>query len=131
MKRRTAREKAFQALFQMDINDIPPRESIANVLEEGIMTDKFLETIVFGVTEHKESIDEQIQQHLEKWTIKRVASVEKTLLRMATFEMGYVEDVPNKVALNEAIELAKVFGDDQSGRFINGVLKKVLDSYEQ
>lgn len=126
MNRRAAREKAFQILFQMDINDISPEEAIEFAMDEPIK-DSFLDQLVFGVTEMKTNVDQKIEQHLEKWTLKRVASVEKTILRIAVFELDYVEDVPTKVAINEAVELCKLYGDEKSGKFVNGVLSKMID----
>lgn len=129
MNRHTAREKAFQALFQMDINEMDANEAIENILEEedGQVHDAFLDQLVFGVKENQEVIDEQISSHLEKWSFNRIASVEKTIMRIAVYEMKYQEDIPDKVSINEAIELAKTFGDDKSGSFVNGVLKKMID----
>ncbi|MFC0522662.1 transcription antitermination factor NusB [Pontibacillus salicampi] len=129
MNRHTAREKAFQAIFQMDMNEATPEEAIQNVMEEEELPvhDAFVNQLVFGVAEHKETIDQKITDHLEKWSFNRIASVEKTLLRMAVYELDYEEDIPEKVTLNEAVELAKVFGDDKSGSFVNGVLSKMID----
>ncbi|HYK71542.1 MAG TPA: transcription antitermination factor NusB, partial [Pseudoneobacillus sp.] len=82
--------------------------------------------LVFGVMEHQTEIDENIKVHLEKWTLERLANVDRSLLRMAIFEMKYCSDeVPVNVILDEAIEIAKMYGDDQSSRFINGVLAKI------
>lgn len=125
MNRRAAREKAFQILFQMDINDTEPKQAIEYALEEPI-SDSFLEQLVYGVTEHREEIDKRIAANLEKWSFQRVASVEKTILRIAAYEMDFVEEVPAKVAINEAIEIAKLYGDEKSGKFVNGVLSKMI-----
>ncbi|WP_101844247.1 transcription antitermination factor NusB [Halobacillus sp. Marseille-P3879] len=125
MKRRLAREKAFQALFQMDSSEISAHEAIDHVLNEG-ESDDFLTQLVLGVLENKEQIDTWIESHLENWTFARLARVEKTLLRMAAYEIKFNEDVPSQVAINEAVELAKIFGEDQSGKFINGVLSKMI-----
>lgn len=125
VNRREAREKAFQILFQIDMNDIDAKEAIDHVLE-GEMVDAYLHQVVFGVKEKKEEIDQWIEQFLEHWTMKRIAAVERTLLRMAVYEIKYVDDVPDKVALNEALELAKLYGDDKSSSFIHGVLSKML-----
>ncbi|GGF08330.1 N utilization substance protein B [Halobacillus andaensis] len=125
MKRRLAREKAFQALFQMNSSEIGADEAIAHVLnDEG--KDAFLTELVEGVLEHRNEIDDWIETHLENWTFTRLARVEKTLLRMAAYEIKFNEDVPSQVAINEAVELAKIFGEDQSGKFVNGVLSKMV-----
>ena len=126
MKRHTAREKALQALFQIDVGDIEPHAAIANVVETE--TDPFMETLVFGVVEHQKEIDDILRQHLEKWTLERVANVDRSILRMAVFEMKYMDDIPLSVSIDEAIELAKVFGDEKSSRFINGVLAKIKET---
>ncbi|MFC7060586.1 transcription antitermination factor NusB [Halobacillus seohaensis] len=125
MKRRLAREKAFQALFQMDSNDINMEEAIQHVVEES-GNDVFLNQLVEGVVEYKSEIDHWIEENLEHWTFARLARVEKTLLRMAAYEIKFNEEVPSQVAINEAVELAKIFGEDQSGKFINGVLSKMV-----
>jgi transcription antitermination protein NusB len=129
MKRHTAREKALQALFQVDVGGIDPQEAIKNVVdEEGI--DSFLQQLVFGVVNHQEEIDQLLRDNLEKWRLERVANVDRSILRMATYEMKYMDDIPVSVTMDEAIELAKKFGDDKSSRFINGVLSKVKDALE-
>ncbi|WP_163149938.1 transcription antitermination factor NusB [Anoxybacillus sp. MB8] len=126
MKRHTAREKALQALFQIDVGGIEPHAAIVNVAEEE--TDPFMEMLVFGVVEHQKEIDDLLRQHLEKWTLERVANVDRSILRMAVFEMKYMDDIPFNVSMDEAIELAKVFGDEKSSRFINGVLAKIKET---
>ncbi|WP_141431838.1 transcription antitermination factor NusB [Bacillus sp. 03113] len=125
MKRRTAREKALQALFQIDVSQIEPVDAIDHVLE-GVQRDKYLDELVIGVLEHKEHIDDILKGNLEKWTLERLANVDRSLLRLAVYELLYCKnEVPPNVVLNEAIEIAKIYGDDQSGKFINGVLSKV------
>ncbi|TYR82458.1 transcription antitermination factor NusB [Priestia megaterium] len=125
MKRHTARQKALQALFQCDLGQTEPMEAIENVLQNG-KKDEFLEKLVLGVVQYQDEIDHLLRDHLEKWTLDRVATVDRTILRMAVYEMKYEQEIPTNVTLNEAIELAKTFGDNQSSRFINGVLSKVL-----
>ncbi|WP_243386378.1 transcription antitermination factor NusB [Bacillus kexueae] len=127
MKRRTAREKALQALFQVDLSDIPPNEAIEHVLD-GKEGDEFLNRLVHGTIEHLQTIDELIKPHLMKWKLERLANVDRTILRMATFEMRFEESIPHDVSINEAIELAKTFGDEKSSRFVNGVLSNVKNS---
>lgn len=125
MRRSIAREKAMQILFQLEINDIDPEQAINHYLGEK-KGDVFLTQLVLGVEKHKEDIDEIIIQHLENWTIDRIASVERTILRLATYEMNFVDDIPANVSINEAVELAKKYADEQSGKFVNGVLSKII-----
>ncbi|MFD0767936.1 transcription antitermination factor NusB [Bacillus sp. CGMCC 1.60114] len=126
MKRRTARERAMQALYQMDITgEYNPKAAVENVLEEGESTNEFLETLVFGCVEYKEVIDELIRQNLKKWKLERISIVDRSILRLAVYEMKYMEDIPHSVSINEAIEIAKAYGDEESRRFINGVLSSI------
>lgn len=127
MKRRTAREKALQALFQIDVSDIDKDTAIEHVLEEEEKKDPYLTKLVDGVLSHQTSIDEQIKSYLENWTIERIANVDRNILRIATYEILYGQDtdVPANVAIDEAVEIAKRFGDDKSSKFINGVLSKI------
>ncbi|MCH1626627.1 transcription antitermination factor NusB [Fredinandcohnia quinoae] len=127
MKRRTAREKALQSLFQIDVSESEPKEAIENVLEDA-KTDPFLEQLVFGVVEKKEEIDLLLRANLEKWNLERLANVDRSILRIAVYEMKYIDEIPVKVSIDEAIELAKNFGDDSSSRFVNAILSKVKDS---
>lgn len=125
MKRRTAREKALQALFQIDVSSTEPSAAIEHVLE-GEPSDDYLTMLVNGVMEHLDEIDNLIKENLEKWSLERLATVDRNLLRIAVFELKYAhDDVPEKVVLDEAIEIAKLYGDQQSSKFINGVLSKV------
>lgn len=124
MKRRTAREKALQALFQVDVSDISPNEAIEYVLE-GTAGDEFMDRIVHGTIEHKQELDELITPYLVNWTIDRLAHIDRVILRMSVYELKYENDIPENVTLDEAIELAKTFGDDHSSKFINAVLANV------
>ncbi|WP_227395186.1 transcription antitermination factor NusB [Jeotgalibacillus aurantiacus] len=126
MKRRTAREKALQALFQMDMNEMEPEEAIENILEDE-KNDDYLTALVTGVHENKPEIDQTIQGHLERWKIDRLARVDRNILRVALYELLYKkEEVPYNVVLNEAVEISKRFGDEKSSKFVNGVLSKVV-----
>lgn len=124
MNRKTAREKAMQILFQYHVNDLLPEDAIQLFLGEESNND-YLNLIVHGVRTNHVSIDTTIEEHLENWTLDRIASVEKTILQIAVYEMIYEEDIPVSVSINEAVELAKKFGDDKSGPFVNGVLSKI------
>jgi len=127
MKRRTAREKALQALFQIDVSNTEPSLAIEHVLE-GEPSDDYLKRLVLGVVEQKAEIDNVIIGNLEKWTLDRLATVDRNLLRMAAFELKFCQEIPGNVILDEAIEIAKIYGDDQSSKFINGVLSKIKDT---
>ncbi len=123
MKRHEARKKALQALFQLDSTELAIEEAIEHVLEEE-NSSTFLEGLVHGTVENKEAIDAAIEEKLENWTLSRLPKIERTVLRLAVYELTYTEDTPDRVVLNEAIELAKTFGDEKSSKFVNGVLSK-------
>lgn len=131
MKRRTAREKALQALFQIDLSGTEMNEAIHHVLDEQ-REDAYLNHLVSGVLHHKAQIDELISNNLENWKLDRLATVDRNLLRLSTFEFAFSEDdIPVNVVINEAIEIAKMYGDDQSPKFINSVLSKIKDNYSE
>jgi len=130
MKRRTAREKALQALFQVNVSQTDPNEAIEHALDEA-RSDAFMNQLVFGTIEHEKELDELIAPHLVNWTIDRLANIDKTILRMAAYELKFAEDVPANVAIDEAVELAKAFGDDHSSKFVNGVLSKIKQNLER
>ncbi|ARK20146.1 transcription antitermination factor NusB [Sporosarcina sp. P26b] len=122
MKRREAREKAIQTLFQLDNSEMNVDEAIGYIVETPL--DSFYEQLVRGTAEHLTEIDSEITNKLENWTIDRLPKIERTVLRLAVYELLHNEEVPNRVIMNEAIELCKTFGDEKSGRFVNGVLSK-------
>lgn len=122
MKRREAREKAIQTLFQLDNSELSVDEAIGYIVDGPL--DSFYEQLVHGTAEHVAEIDNELANKLENWSIDRLPKIERTVLRLAVYELLYNEEVPNRVILNEAIELCKTFGDEKSGRFVNGVLSK-------
>lgn len=126
MNRRSAREKALQTLFQIDFhkNNLT---KLHKSYEDETETNELLPILVKGVTENYEEIDEIIAKHLDHWTIDRIAFVEKTILRMAIYEIKYLDDIPRNVSINEAVELAKKFADEKSGKFVNGILAKIKE----
>lgn len=124
MKRREAREHALRVLFQLDHSDMNVQEAMDHVTEE---RNSFFESLVEGTIEHKEAIDETLADKLENWSLSRLPKIERTILRMAVYELEYTEDTPKAVILNEAIELTKAYGDEQSSRFVNGVLSKYIN----
>lgn len=131
MSRRAAREKALQAMFQTDVGKTDSDLAFQQVnhdLDEGDTT--FLKELFFKGLEHLEEIDHIISRHLENWTINRLANVDRNLLRIAVYEMKYMDEVPQAVTINEAVEIAKKFGDEKSSKFINGVLSKVKEELD-
>ena len=152
-KRREARERAVQFLFQYDLN---PAENLEDSLrhfwesqraaalaeEKGratwgekielppptadeITMRKFAEPLIRGVLEHREAVDEIIRKYAENWELHRIANVDRNILRLAIYEMQHRDDIPPVVSINEAVEIAKKFSTQDSGRFVNGILDKV------
>ncbi|WP_151734348.1 transcription antitermination factor NusB [Paenibacillus tengchongensis] len=139
MKRRLARELVVQSLYQMEMNEVDSAEAVEMLLEEAgeeneterVITDEvqlkaYVLEHVGGVWEHKAAIDDILEHYLKNWQMSRLSRVDRQILRLATYEMVFAGDVPAKVAVNEAIELAKHFGTDDSGKFVNGVLGKMI-----
>lgn len=124
MKRRDARTKALQVLFQLDGTELTVQEALSHVIEEETV-DAFLSALVEGTWENKEEIDQTIQSNLENWTVNRLAKIDRNVIRLATYELKYQTETPDKVVMNEAVEIAKTFGDDQSSKFVNSVLAKI------
>ncbi|MFD0943615.1 transcription antitermination factor NusB [Savagea faecisuis] len=122
MKRHEAREKAIQTLFQLDETEITLEEAIPFIVE--IPLDEFYEQLVRGTVAYIDEIDALIAEHLENWSFGRLPKIERTILRLAVYEMNYTE-VPARVVVNEAVELCKTFSDEKSGKFVNGVLSKM------
>src|SRR5690625_6863773 len=116
MKRRTAREYALKILFSMDINFKEPEEAIQDFLQTK-ESDPFLNKRVKGVYSHLEQIDHVISSHLENWTIDRIATVEKTILRIAVYEIEYEDDMTKEDSIKEAIEIAKKYSDEKTDKF--------------
>ena len=127
-KRRKSREFALQVLYQLDITEQDVSKVLTQFQNHFVgkgERDDFLERLVLGVTEHRSEIDELIERFSENWRLERMAVIDRTILRLAIFELLYCEDIPPKVTLNEAIELGKRFGSEDSGRFINGILDRI------
>jgi len=152
-KRREARERAVQFLFQHDLN--PPenldaalaqfwdsQQTAAIAEEKGVASwgepvqlppptaDEaamrlFAEPLVRGAIEHRDAIDEQIKKYATNWDLHRIAAVDRNILRLAIYEMLYREDIPPVVSINEAVDIAKKFSTQDSGKFVNGILDKV------
>lgn len=129
MSRTIAREMAFKLLFQTDVGRNPWQQAMARMLEEEPLPEKsreFLEQLVKGTLQHLKEIDQLITQHSREWTLERMANTDRNILRMAIYEIKYIEDVPAGAAINEAVELAKRYGDENSGKFVNGILGQIV-----
>lgn len=129
MKKRTrARELALQALYQLDIQGDDFAKDIADFLgseEPDAETVDFALGIVRGVALELENIDARISSVAQNWDITRMAVIDRNVLRMATYELVFREEIPPKVSINEAIELGKRFSTKNSGAFINGILDRI------
>jgi N utilization substance protein B len=128
MNRRVARLRAAQALYQIDLTETDIDSAIHSVLDEGETASAFMLDLVKGTIEQKSIIDPLISASLQGWTIDRMGLVDRAIVRMSLYEMKFIEDIPVSVTFNEGIELAKAFGGEESGRFINGVLSKAMET---
>jgi len=127
-KRRKSREFALQVLYQLDIGKRDTVKTLAQFQDHfsgNGERDDFMERLVLGVVEHRQEIDQYIKKYSENWRLDRMNIIDRAILRMATFELFYCVDIPPKVTLNEAIELGKRFGSEDSGSFINGILDRI------
>ncbi len=129
MKRRKAREHALQLLFQLDIKKEKPSALILKRFWADQQADDevkaFAEEIVKGTFRHLAEINKLICQCAKNWSLDRMAIVDRNVLRMAVYEVLYRMDIPTSVTINEAIEIAKKYGTEESGAFVNGVLDSV------
>src|SRR5271169_5634511 len=132
--RRTGRERALQALYQLEMGSLEPEAALevawASAPEEGNAKAQadaraFALELVQGVGGHQEEIDKLIEEHSHNWRLDRMARVDRSVLRVAVYELKFREDIPKKVTLNEAVELGKRFGTEESSAFINGVLDRI------
>jgi len=133
-KRRKSREFALQALYRWDITRKDDNKTIAQFRDHFSQRkekDEFAERIALGVLEHVREIDQLIEEYSENWRLDRMPIIDRNILRMATFELLYCEDIPPKVTLNEAIELGKRYGSEDSGSFINGILDRIQNEAVQ
>lgn len=125
--RTKAREMALQILYKVDIAEGTIEEAFTNGMAKAMEDAAFAYcgTLTRGVIEKRAEIDSAIGAFSENWTVDRMAVVDRNVLRIAVYELLYCPDVPYKVVIDEAIELAKRFGAEQSGAFINGILDRV------
>ncbi len=131
MKPRTkARSLALQVLYEVDLVDHPPAEVFRARLEETPLSDdlaEFARRIIFGVLPLVQQLDEAISHYAPEWPFDQIAAIDRNILRMAVWEFAVQGETPLKVAINEAVELAKHFGSESSPRFVNGVLGNLAE----
>ncbi len=126
--RRKARTVAFQALYEIDATGHSPDNVIARLIKSARLTNEnadFAQTLVNGVVQNRKEIDEQIKKYAPAWPINQISIIDRNILRLAIQEILIDNKTPVKVAIDEAVELAKAFGSDNSAKFINGVLGSI------
>lgn len=138
LTRREIRIKALQALYPLDFQQELTKEAAIDYAltfgeedlldaEQESFVPSYLDALVSGVIEHQAEIDQKIEENLKKWSISRIAKTDLIIMRIAIYEMLYEEKTPDIVALNEALELTKIYSDDQSRKFVNGVLSNIVN----
>ena len=129
LERTRARHQALQMLYQNEITG----ESVDRILEDRTFNpedgepSKFCRTLLTGVQEHQSEIDGDLSEISEHWAVSRMPLVDRNILRLAVYEILYVDDIPDSVSINEAVEMAKMYGGDDSSKFVNGVLGRVAE----
>ncbi len=129
MQRKLARENAFILIFERICKK---DESSEEIFEKAVSTreleyDDYVEKVFFGSEEHLADIESVTEKHFKGWRSDRVSPVSRAIIRLATYEMLYLTDIPGRVSINEAIELAKKYGDEKTYSFVNGVLNAVAE----
>lgn len=129
-KRTKARECALKILYAIDITNEDAKKCIDSFWQErhedvDTAVKEFANQLVTGVSKNIELINKVITDYATNWRLKRMAVIDRNILRFATYELLFTEDIPPKVTINEAIEIAKRYGDKDSGKFVNGILDKI------
>ena len=130
MKRTETRELAFRLIYSSEVQKVMEQEQVELYLQENEIKQKaeveYINQVYNGIKEHKEEIEGLISSNLkEKWTMERISKINRAILKLAIFEIKYKE-IPFKVVINEAVELAKKYGDDSSKSFVNGILASIV-----
>ena len=129
-RRSRGREVALQVLYQVEQNHGVSPDEVRRFIERRLLEDRklceFTEGLIDGVQEHQTQIDTMITQVAENWRLDRMAAIDRNILRLGAYEMLFRPEIPAKVAINEALELAKRYSTAQSSRFVNGILDRVL-----
>jgi N utilization substance protein B len=117
--RRAARERALGLLYEAEVKDQPVGKVLA---ELPLVPQPYALALAEGVEQHQQRIDQVIADHAIDWSLERMAAVDRAIVRIATFELGWRPDIPTSVAISEAVELAKAYSTEESSRFVNGLL---------
>lgn len=133
MQRRTARENAFILIFESIFKTDEVAEEIFTKATQirGLEYDDYVKETFFGSYENSEVIDSAVEKHLTGWKKERISPVSKAIIRLAAYEIMFMSDVPARVSINEAVELAKKYDDEKSYSFVNGVLHALADEYAE
>lgn len=133
MQRRTARENAFILIFEsiFKADEVAEEIFVKATQIRGLEYDDYVKEIFFGSYENSEVIDSAVEKHLTGWKKERISPVSKAIIRLATYEIMFMSDVPARVSINEAVELAKKYDDEKSYSFVNGVLHALADEYAE
>lgn len=134
MSRRLARELAFFVLFQHDLGRVPWPDAVRWLLTENELSPDavtFLKEIVAGAIGNQKEIDGVLRHYSQDWPLARMASTDRNILRLAVYELLFRSDIPVEVTVNEAVEMAKKYGDEDSGKFVNGVLGTVIRAVQE
>ncbi len=128
-KRSQAREYALQMLYLLEMNPQEPKEIFDSFWSDHPETSSEVKTfanqLVEGTFQHRAELDEIIQRYAENWELDRMAAVDRNIMRFAAYELLFLEEIPPKVAINEAVNIAKKYSKEDSGKFVNGVLDKI------
>ena len=130
--RRLVRDLAFKAIYQMEFQDLAPSESVHRVCRmEGVSLDFEKEVMEFveGAFSKVDEIDKIISERLIGWSLERLSSISKSILRLGTYELIYVPNIPIEVTINEAVELSKSYGTPKDRKFVNGVLDRIAKNF--
>ncbi|MCL6471967.1 MAG: transcription antitermination factor NusB [Firmicutes bacterium] len=131
-ERRKARKDALEILYEKEITDQPIDEIIKNrELARGEEPSEFTMKLVDGVYRHQQQIDNIIREHTDNWALERMPIVDRNLIRIGLYEMLYEEDIPYSVSINEAVELAKIYGMEESSKFVNGILGRIASELKE
>jgi len=123
--RRKARKRALDFLYEVDLRDASPLELYASREKEELSQESYVENLLQGVTAHREKLDELIITYAQGWDMDRMPAIDRNLLRLAMYEILWEPDLDEKIAINEAVELASELSTDESSGYINGVLGRI------